>query len=266
MKFIKKMFAPLNTKAAIYQHVFGKTDKGKVREINEDAVIVCPGKNLFIAADGMGGHNAGEVASKHSVNAVDEFFSKDLLNQIRGKKTKIKNALINSVQDAHRRISRMAKEKHEFRDMGCTIVVALIDGDWLHLCHVGDSRAYASNENGIKLLTTDHSYVMELVKAGKMTMEESRTVSIKNELTQALGASLSISPDYNLYKLQDEDKVLLCSDGLWDMLSDQQIHQILNQNKPVKTICNRLIKEANNAGGNDNIAVIVFHKKIQENS
>jgi len=157
----------------------------------------------------------------------------------------------------------MAEENEAYRGMGCTVVIALIFGDALHLCHVGDARAYVCNATGINLLTTDHSKVMDLVKAGQMTLEEARTSPLKNELSQAIGSSLPIVPEYNLRGLQNGDKVLLCSDGLWDMLSDQEIYEIVRQKKPAKTLCEELASMANDAGGHDNITVIVFEYRSE---
>lgn len=240
----------------------GLTDVGRERAANEDYFRVIPEKSLFIVADGMGGHNAGEVASRNATQTVDAFFSLDLLPTIKGDHDKIKAAMLESLNRAHREVLRIAKTSSSLEGMGCTIVAAFICEDILHLGHVGDARAYVSNAGGIQLLTHDHSYVMEMVDKGKMTMDEARVSPLKNRLNQAIGASVDIQPAYRRFVLTDGDRILLCSDGLWDMLADEEIHRALMLNLPAKTICENLIKMANDAGGHDNItALVVLYKK-----
>jgi protein phosphatase len=260
MKFIKKVLGILK-KEEMMKKADGETDVGKVREANEDYFLVNPDKRLYIVSDGMGGHNAGEVASMNATESVNNYFSTELLSEMRGDDEKIKNVMINALLNAHKEITDMAKSNATYTGMGCTLVVAWIDGDVLHLCHVGDSRAYMCNNSGIQLLTTDHSYVMSLVAESKMTMEEARVSPLKNELSQAIGASIEIEPDYNRYSIKNGDKILLCSDGLWDMLSDEEIYEILRNTTPVTTICQELIHKANQAGGHDNVtAVVIRHE------
>jgi protein phosphatase len=257
MKFIKKVLG-IPEKEEMMKMADGATDVGKVRDANEDYFLVNPDKKLYIVSDGMGGHNAGEVASMNATESVTNCFTSELLSEITGDDKKIQNEMIKVVIDAHHKIIQMADSNESYKGMGCTLVVAWIEGNSLHLCHVGDSRAYMCNNSGIQLLTTDHSHVMSLVAAGKMTFEEARVSPLKNELSQAIGASVAIEPDYNRYSMNNGDKILLCSDGLWDMLSDKKIYEILRKRKPVKTICQELIEKANQEGGNDNITVVVI--------
>lgn len=268
MKFLNKIFgfqARENKPAAeISEMIFGVTDVGKERTNNEDYFLISPKKNLHIVADGMGGHNAGEIASVNAVEAVNDYFTEELLSQIEGDSKKIKIEMHASLLEANQKILEMAATNNAYHGMGCTIVVALIYGDALHLCHVGDARAYVCDAAEIQLLTTDHSKVMDLVKAGQMTMEEARTSPLKNELSQAIGSPEPIVPEYNYYNLKDRDKVLLCSDGLWDMLSDEEIYEIVRQKKPAKMLCEELVKMANDAGGHDNITVVVIEHRVQK--
>ena len=238
--------------------VCGLTDTGNVRTHNEDCYLIREEKNLCIVADGMGGYEAGEIASYTAVEQIDQYISLDLTTKLGRGDANIESELKLSVETANRTIIRMAEQSPSYRGMGCTVVVALILGEELHLCHVGDSRVYVCNPAGINLLTTDHSAVMNLVKTGRMTLEEARRSPAKNRLSQAVGAQGPIDPEYSYYPLKERDKVLLCSDGLWDMLSDQEIFHLLNQNKPVSWICENLVKTANDAGGLDNITVVVF--------
>ncbi len=264
MKFLKRMFG-LMDKNNLPDTISGLTDVGKEREVNEDCLFINLDKNLFIVADGMGGHNAGEVASMEATNALDKYFNDALIQKMTDDEKIIKEEMVNGLQCAHQKVLEMAAARQEYSGMGCTIVVAFIKGDSLYLSHVGDARAYVFGKNEMKLLTIDHSYVMELVKAGKMTMEEARVSPLKNEITQAIGADLEIRPDVNDYLLTSGDTVLLCSDGLWDMLADNEIHDILKQDKAARKICKDLVRAANNAGGDDNITVIVVQYK-QEGS
>ncbi|MDS4031393.1 MAG: Stp1/IreP family PP2C-type Ser/Thr phosphatase [Candidatus Contendobacter sp.] len=237
---------------------FGMTDPGKIRENNEDSFLLLPEKNLYIVADGMGGHNAGEVASSHAVTEVDNYLSPQLLMKIQGQDNRIRQELRNCLREVNLRIRQQAKAEPRYAGMGCTLVVALVDGDRLHLGHIGDSRAYRCAAIGITALTTDHSVVMELVRAGAMTEAEARASSLKNELTQAIGVRATITPDYGTYTLQPDDWILLCTDGLWDMLTDAEIWEIVRQAKPLAERCQELIDRANAAGGQDNITVVLI--------
>lgn len=257
MKFINK-FIGLPGGKSWTKSVFGASDVGKERSDNEDYFRIVPEKSLFIVADGMGGHNAGDIASLNASQMVDTYFSPQLLSKIQDNDEKIRESMIESLLNAHREILRMAKGSRNYEGMGCTIVVSFIQGNALHLGHVGDARAYVCNKSGIKLLTEDHSFVMELVKKGKMTMEEARLSPLKNRLNQAIGASVNITPEYRLYEMEEGDRLLLCSDGLWDMLTDEQMHQAVMQDLPPKKICENLIDMANHAGGHDNITAVVF--------
>jgi PPM family protein phosphatase len=267
MKLLKKIFG-FNDRPAqpanVMEWTFGATDVGKERTNNEDYFLISPKKSLYIVADGMGGHNAGEVASLNAVEAVNEYLAAELLYRVEVDGEQLAAEMQAALQQANRKLLEMAGTNADYRGMGCTIVVALIIGNDLHLCHVGDARAYAGSKEAIKLLTTDHSKVMDLVKAGQMQMEEARTSPLKNELNQAIGSPMPIEPEYTHYALKDRDKVLLCSDGLWDMLTDEDIHKILLQAKPVKALCEELIASANEAGGHDNITVVVIEHHLRD--
>jgi serine/threonine protein phosphatase PrpC len=237
---------------------FGATDRGKERADNEDYFRIVPEKNLFIVADGMGGHNAGDIASLNASQMVDTYFSPQKLSKIYDSSDKIRESIVESLTNAHKEILRMAKGSRNYEGMGCTMVLAFIQNDLLHVGHVGDARAYICGDTGIKLLTEDHSYVMELVKKGKMTMEEARLSPLKNRLNQAIGASVDITPEYTYHPLKEGDRVLLCSDGLWDMLTDEQLYQTVMLDMPPNKICEKLINMANKAGGHDNITAVVI--------
>ena len=262
MSILKKIFGggdkPERSADNLIASVHGLTDVGMDRENNEDYFLVDAAKNLFIVSDGMGGHNAGEVASLNAAAAVNDHFTPEILAEIKGDRIKINDELNDCLFVANQKILDLAESNPGYRGMGCTLVVALVERGALHIGHVGDTRAYLCDEAGIKLLTTDHSKVMELVKAGQMTLEEARQSPLKNELSQAIGSPMSVIPDYNYHDLKNGDRVLLCSDGLWDMLSDEEIYQIVNQTQTAKAICEALVQKANDAGGHDNITVVLF--------
>jgi protein phosphatase len=241
------------------------SDKGRTRATNEDYCLFRQEKGLYVVTDGMGGHNAGEVASEHAAKEVDGYLVEERLSDIRGNGEKIREEMILCLKHVHAKILELAETQAGYAGMGCTIVVAFVDGNLVHISHVGDARAYVCDPDQIRLLTMDHSYVMELVKEEQMTLEEARNSPLKNELLQAIGGSpVPISPDYSSHTLKDGDKLLLCSDGLWDMLTDQQIHEIVAAGDPPKIICDKLIQTANNSGGQDNIAVVVVeYRDIQ---
>jgi protein phosphatase len=261
MNIFKKIFGdrgkPEPPADDLIASVHGLTDVGMDRDNNEDYFLVVPDKNLFIVSDGMGGHNAGEVASLNATEAVNNHFTPATLSEIKGDRIKINDELNDCLYVANQTILDLAENNASYKGMGCTLVVALVERGALHVGHVGDARAYLCDANGIKLLTTDHSKVMELVKAGQMTLEEARHSPLKNELSQAIGSPLSVIPDYNYHDLKTGDKVLLCSDGLWDMLSDDEIYRVVQQAKPARLICEELVHHANDAGGHDNITVVL---------
>ena len=248
--------------------VYGSTDVGKVRPHNEDCFFISPEKNLYIVADGMGGYDAGEIASRLAVEQIDKYFRPDLIFQLNKGNKDIGGELKKSLCVANEKILKMAADTPSYQGMGCTVVIALIVGNGLHLCHVGDSRAYVSSQTGIHLITTDHSAVMDLVKTGRMTLEQARKSPAKNRLSQAVGAHGPVDPEYGFYHLKDRDNILLCSDGLWDMISDQEIFHILKQEIPVNRHCDKLVRAANDAGGSDNITVVViqYRKEDKTNS
>jgi serine/threonine protein phosphatase PrpC len=242
---------------------YGITDIGIKRENNEDSFLIIEEKNLYIVADGMGGHTAGEVASLNAVKLVDEYLTPDRITDMKADRQILKEEMINAVFFAHNWILKSAKEKKEYSGMGTTIVVCFIDGNVLYTCHVGDSRAYIINTAGIQQITNDHSYVGEQVRSGMMTSEQARHSRLKNQITQALGSPYRIKPEYNEHQLDKDSKILLCSDGLWDMLSDNEIHKLVIEQGTLDEICKDLIIKANIAGGNDNITVILI-KLIEE--
>ena len=259
---LKKFLGPSAT--SINQEIaYGATDIGKVRNSNEDYFLIDPQKHLYIVSDGMGGHNAGEVASLNATNAIDEYLTEEKLGKIYRDPSQGQALIKESIKFAHNRLYEMGNKTPAYKGMGCTVVIALFVGNVLHLAHIGDSRAYLMDETKLELLTTDHTVVMELMKKGKMTPEEARVSDLKNHLSQALGIPIAIEPDYFCKELRKGDRLLLCSDGLWNLVSDFDLFKITRSTKPHQKIIQELIHKAHTAGGSDNITCILIEPQSE---
>ena len=232
-----------------------KTDIGKKRTHNEDSILVDELLHIFLLADGMGGHQAGEVAS---YLAVKESYAwlKEHINKARSKED-ISNILIESLLKAHHTVKARATTDINLAGMGTTFIQMLVVGNNAHICHVGDSRAYHLGSE-IKQITQDHVSEMYFVKNGA-TEEGYLPVQKMRVLTQAVGGQATLIPEVKQIKLNPRDVLLLCSDGLTDMLSDEEIESVIQKyrnNLPVTA--DKLIHEANDKGGIDNISVILI--------
>lgn len=234
---------------------FSLTDIGRKRTMNQDFVYTSENPvgglpNLFIVADGMGGHNGGDYASSYAVKVVTETVA-DLKDPI------FNQALEKAIEKANQEVRKKASEKVELYGMGTTLVAACVNDNCLHVANVGDSRLYVIGEE-IRQITTDHSYVEEMVRMGGLDRESARTHPKKNIITRAVGADDDILPDFFTVKLVPGDLVLMCSDGLTNMLEDEEIRMILQGQRDLVEKAEELIKAANNNGGKDNIAVILI--------
>ncbi len=239
------------------ESVYGTTNVGLRRDSNEDAFLLLPDKHIYIISDGMGGHNAGEIASRNAIKTLENYFNNKELHM---NHKIIKKELVTSVIKANQEILNISMKRTEYSGMGCTIVLCLIQENILHTCHIGDSRVYVINRSSITQITKDHSVVTALIETGKMSKDEALSSQFKNQLTQALGSPYTIVPEYSRYILHKDDVVMLCSDGLWDMLSEDEIQTIVISGNSSEEICMRLIQQANEAGGEDNITVIVIRQ------
>ena len=256
--------------------IFGMTDVGRVRDHNEDNFLISKDLEkkdwsykrdesielgawgaLLLVADGMGGTNAGEVASHIAQESVKEEFER--LTQIPEGEKKREQLLVKVIKTAHDQIVKHQRENLETAGMGTTLIIAWLIGDKLHVAWSGDSRCYVyRGEEHLQPFSEDHSLVWSLVKAGEISPEEARTHSESNIITQSLGEpSRPPKPSAKSTVLHPGDKVLVCSDGLNGMLSDEQIRHYLAQDLPVADICRQLTDAANQAGGTDNITVLM---------
>ncbi|MDI3528230.1 MAG: family protein phosphatase [Thermoanaerobacter sp.] len=234
------------------------TDIGNVREKNEDYYYASEEKDLplFIVADGMGGHNGGEIASKSAVEAIVDYFKKNYFKlQDRGISS-IEGFIEKSIKYANKIVYSQACSECELTGMGTTLTLLFFEKNHFFIGHIGDSRAYLIRDNSIKQITEDHSFVEELVKMGKITHEEARIHPQKNIITRALGVDEEVKVDIFHDAVMPEDILLLCTDGLTNLVTDQQILDEFTKNEDINTSCVNLVNIAKANGGYDNITLI----------
>jgi len=241
--------------------VFAKSDIGKAREMNQDAYYASQPSDtvgLYIVADGMGGYNGGEIASTIAVTAAKNYIENNFA-ETEHTKEKLQELVKNAIEYANMLVYEKSKEIKELQGMGTTIEVALVHNNRVYIGHVGDSRVYRIRKNFIRKLTTDHSYVERLVKDGTISKEEAVHHPKKNMLTKALGCTSFVEPDVSVKGFLKDDILVLTSDGLTNMIKDEEIYNIVTDNIEVAT--DKLINKANGAGGLDNITVIIVLNK-----
>lgn len=235
----------------------GLTDPGKVRKNNEDSLLVGEGRDetLFVVADGIGGFEAGEVASSIAVETLKELRPRESFDD--------------SIQEANRRILSAARDDDKLSGMGTTVVAIRFGGTEeepaAEIAHVGDSRAYLLRDGDLKPLTEDHSLVAELVRSGDLTRAQAAEHPQKNLITRALGADEDVEVDTTRIPVEKGDRILLCSDGLSDMVSESRISQVLSEpSQDPEAPARQLLSEALEAGGTDNITLVLVDVKKQE--
>lgn len=234
---------------------FSITDIGRYREMNQDYVFssekpVGNLPNLFLVADGMGGHNAGDYASRYTVETVVS----EITNS---SETEPVVLLEEAIQAANRNLLMRAAEDESRKGMGTTIVALTILGNRLFVANVGDSRLYVVNQT-IQQITKDHSLVEEMVRMGEMDKEVAREHPDKNIITRAIGASPKVAIDFFEVEIEEGDMILMCSDGLTNMVEDKQIRDIIVGQRDIVEKAEKLVDTANSNGGKDNITVIVI--------
>lgn len=229
-----------------------KTDPGATRLNNEDTVYVNEGLGLFVVADGMGGHNAGEVASYQAVEAIVSSIQAGL-DSGRSTAAVVRQAVV----DANREVFRNSLTDPWWNEMGTTVVLALFRGDRVLVSHVGNSRAYLIKNGTIQQLTEDHTFVAEWVKEGSITSQEARTHKARHGLTMALGVEDEVEPDTDEWPWDGSGYLLLCSDGLTEALEDIEILEIVTRATAPAEACETLVERAKARGSRDNISVII---------
>ncbi len=239
--------------------IYGLTDEGLVREHNEDYISWAPESGLVILADGMGGHNAGEVASELAVTSICEALNEVLSPEIKDScGMDFKEVVHEAVVYANDEINQHAKEHPECSGMGTTIVMALFHNNSVILASVGDSRIYRFRKGELKQVTIDHSLVQEMVDNGYMSEEEALNSNNRNLITRALGIAEDVKVDVTEHETEKNDIYLLCSDGLSDMIDDELIFSTLVKSRQdLKRAGEDLVKLAKEHGGHDNVSVIL---------
>ena len=236
---------------------FAATDVGKVREVNQDCVFSSIGPvgclpNLFIVADGMGGHKAGDIASRLTVDSVvdklSKVNSKDYISVITDTIIKVNKEVIDK-----------AAESQDYAGMGTTLVVATVFDNILKVANVGDSRLYVVGEDIIQI-TRDHSLVEEMIINGQLDRADARVDKRKNIITRAIGGESKVEAEMFSVELKPEDKILMCSDGLSNMVDDAEILEIINREPDIEKAARMLIDAANENGGKDNISVVIVEQ------
>lgn len=235
-------------------NVYSITDIGKRREMNQDYVFASDSPvgqlgSLLIVADGMGGHNAGDLASRYTVETMVEY--------IKGSKDKRPVALLGkAIHAANEKVIRKARTDASLEGMGTTVVAAAICGEYLYAANVGDSRLYLI-DGEIEQITRDHSLVEEMIRMGELRREDARSHPDRNIITRAVGVRTPVKIDFFDVKLERGDRILLCSDGLTNMVEDYDILRIVRKSGSLKEAANKLVNEANKNGGKDNISVVL---------
>ena len=241
--------------------IYSATDVGQKRKMNQDYVFVSEGPvgnlpNLFTVADGMGGHNAGDYASSHAVRIlVDEIREDADYNPVK--------VIRHAIEAANTEIRNRAQEDENLRGMGTTMVVATIVDQYAYVANVGDSRLYVI-QDGIRQVTRDHSLVQEMVRMGEISEAEARNHPDKNIITRAIGVKEDVEPDIYEYRLKKGDMILMCTDGLSNMVEDEDMFNIVKGSRDVVEAVQMLIEKANSNGGRDNIGVVLAEPLADE--
>jgi serine/threonine protein phosphatase PrpC len=247
---------------------FGLTHVGRQRQHNEDAFLVEGDAGLFLVADGMGGHAAGEIASRIAVDSITEF----ILHTKEDDGTwphaydehfkRSTNRLMAAVRMANTRVLEAMRKDARLRGMGTTVVACLADDTTVSVAHVGDSRAYMVREGQLSRITNDHSWVFEQVQAGMLTEAEAEKHPLRNVITRALGGALQVAPDASEIEAKPGDVFLLCSDGLTGMVPESEIQRIVTASGgDLEKACQELIDAANERGGLDNVTAVLIETK-----
>lgn len=241
---------------------YAQTDIGRVRTHNQDYLYSSSGpvgalQNLFVVADGMGGHKAGDYASR--------FVVEQLLSYVERMESALVIPMLEAgIKDINRRLYARSMNSEELSGMGTTLVAATIEDKTLYVANVGDSRLYLLRDGQITQITRDHSYVEELVALGKMVRGSQDYLKKKNIITRAIGADEQVSVDFFEVELKKGDYILLCSDGLSNMLEEREMKEIIYAEGTLKEKTERLVDAANEHGGRDNIAVVLVSPQISE--
>lgn len=240
------------------------TDCGQVRSHNEDSGGVyynSTGQTLATIADGMGGHQAGDVASQMTISIIQSKWQEcEMVNS----PEHAEEWIINTIEKINKSILEQALKKEKYEGMGTTVVIAVCAKDFITIAHIGDSRCYILNENGFKQITEDHSLVNELVRSGQISIGDAEQHPRKNILLKALGTEENIVADVQSLGWEIGDKLLLCSDGLSNKVSNEELFEFIQQDFSINEIGQKMIDLANERGGEDNISLAMIEHSLGE--
>ena len=240
--------------------IVAKTDKGNVRDSNQDAYAVGEFSDEVVwsvVCDGMGGAAGGNIASALAVKVISDKINASYRDKMSD--ASVKNMLDSALTAANIEVYDMAEAQAELRGMGTTVVCAIVKDNQAYIAHAGDSRAYLISNGNIQQITTDHSMVQDLLARGKITVQETINHPNKNIITRAVGVDKSIKIDFTQIDMEDDDALLLCTDGLTNYVTDEQILELMSDGKHY-AFADRLVQKANSNGGGDNITVVIVSK------
>lgn len=235
-----------------------QSSTGKVRDKNEDAVGKFENQSgmiMGLISDGIGGNNAGEVASQMVVTRIGSSFEKTTITEL----DDFQQWFTDKLAQENTAIIDQSNSDLRLKDMGTTMVAAIIDGNDSLIANIGDSRGYVFSDGKLTQITEDHSYVNELVKHGDITPDQAKNNPYKNIITKSLGINDDSTADFKAYAIKPNDQILLCTDGLTNMVDDHDIETILHQDDDIQSKCNQLVALANQNGGLDNITVLIAY-------
>jgi len=238
--------------------IYCKTDTGKTRDVNQDAYLahILDDDTAFaVVCDGMGGAKAGNIASTLAAKTIYDYVLRSWQSDMND--TQIKNLLCSAVMSANVEVYDAAQRDEELNGMGTTVVVTIMNNDFAYIVHVGDSRAYLLRDDLLSQITIDHSMVQKMIESGELTAEEARLHPKKNVITRALGVDENVNIDYNELSCNKDDIILICTDGLSNMLENHEIVNII-LNKKLENAAEALVSEANEKGGIDNITAVLI--------
>lgn len=242
---------------------FGLTDVGQVRENNEDAWNAVPEHNIFVLADGMGGHSAGEIAAQETVERYSALIQSKSANI---SSENVKQQLSEVINEVNKSVFRLARADRELRGMGTTICSAFFIDGLMCFAHVGDSRIYRFRDQKLKQLTEDHSLVQELLDLGELNNRQANEFTQRNIITKAIGTEPEVEATVDTCDIQPGDLILMCSDGLSDLITNREIEKLLNLTADIKQKVDLFVESANRRGGIDNITVILMEVKDHDST
>ncbi|MFC1569557.1 Stp1/IreP family PP2C-type Ser/Thr phosphatase [bacterium] len=251
---------------------YAVSDKGMRRRLNEDSHVCNPDLGLFLVADGMGGESCGDVASRLTAETFVSSITPYIIDDEATAPFEhtngdfFLNAMEHSAEHTNQAVIRSVKESPACRGMGSTLTAAMINEGVIYIVHVGDSRLYKFENESLSVVTEDHTRVQELVNKKVLSAEEARTHRERHIITRCVGRKKQFKPDLLKLELQPETLYMLCSDGLYDMINDDAITEIIQENQELEQVGKQLVDRANKNGGKDNITIVLFRQSSENNS